>query len=121
MMRLWVRLHCRAVPPGDDDVARELHAYVQQRLPHAEPALALSGAQVERDEFLGNHRNRLGEASRGDARERQAVSFSSAALAAACAASFLLRPSARAMALPPIRTSTTNWRRCGGPISSARR
>jgi hypothetical protein len=28
------------VPPGDDDIARELHAYVQARLPHAEPALA---------------------------------------------------------------------------------
>ena len=43
MLRLWVRLHCRAVPPGDDDIARELHAYVQARLPHAEPALALAG------------------------------------------------------------------------------
>lgn len=43
MLRLWVRLHCRAVPPGDDDIARELHAYVQARLPHGEPALALAG------------------------------------------------------------------------------
>jgi hypothetical protein len=43
MLRLWVRLHCRAVPPGDDDISRELHAYVQARLPHAEPALALAG------------------------------------------------------------------------------
>jgi hypothetical protein len=46
VLRLWVRLHCRAVPPGDDDVARELHAYVQSRLPHAEPALALAGGQA---------------------------------------------------------------------------
>jgi len=46
MLRLWVRLHCRAVPPGDDDIARELHAYVQARLPHAEPALALAGGQA---------------------------------------------------------------------------
>ena len=53
MLRLWVRLHCRPVPPGDDDVARELHAYVQARLPHAEPAMALSGPQVERDKYSG--------------------------------------------------------------------
>jgi len=46
MLRLWVRLHCRAVPPGDDDVARELHAYVQSRLPHAEPALAHAGGHA---------------------------------------------------------------------------
>jgi hypothetical protein len=44
MLRLWVRLHCRAVPPGDDDIALEIHAYVQTRLPHAEPALALAGS-----------------------------------------------------------------------------
>ncbi len=43
MLRLWVRLHCRAVPPSDEDVAREVHAYVLARLPHAEPALALAG------------------------------------------------------------------------------
>jgi len=44
MLRLWVRLHCRAVPPSDEDVAREVHAYVLTRLPHSEPALALAGA-----------------------------------------------------------------------------
>jgi hypothetical protein len=44
MLRLWVRLHCHAVPPSDEDVAREVHAYVLARLPHAEPALALAGA-----------------------------------------------------------------------------
>jgi hypothetical protein len=43
MLRLWVRLHCHAVPPSDEDVAREVHAYVLARLPHAEPALALAG------------------------------------------------------------------------------
>jgi len=53
MLRLWVRLHCRAVPPGDDDVSRELHAYVLSRLPHGEPALALTGPQVERDKYSG--------------------------------------------------------------------
>jgi hypothetical protein len=44
MLRLWVRLHCHAVPPSDEDVAREVHAYVLARLPHPEPALALAGA-----------------------------------------------------------------------------
>ena len=52
MLRLWVRLHCRAVPPADEDIAREVHAYVQARLPHAEPALALSAA-VEREKNWG--------------------------------------------------------------------
>ena len=50
MMRLWVRLHCRATPPSDEDIAREVHAYVIARLPHNEPALALAGApQPDRD------------------------------------------------------------------------
>ena len=54
MLRLWVRLHCRAVPPTEDDIARELHAYVLARLPHAEPALALAGSQpVEREKNWG--------------------------------------------------------------------
>ncbi len=44
MLRLWVRLHCHPVPPSDEDVAREVHAYVLARIPHAEPALALAGA-----------------------------------------------------------------------------
>jgi hypothetical protein len=50
LMRLWVRLHCRAVPPGDDEVAREVHGYVMARLPHSEPALALAGAANATDE-----------------------------------------------------------------------
>jgi len=53
MLRLWVRLHCRAVPPADEDIAREVHAYVQARLPHAEPALALSAAPGEREKNWG--------------------------------------------------------------------
>jgi hypothetical protein len=52
MLRLWVRLHCRPVPPGDEDIARELHAYVQARLPHAEPALALA-TEAEREKSWG--------------------------------------------------------------------
>ena len=56
MMRLWGRLHCRATPPSEEDIAREVHAYVLMRLPHAEPALALAGAQPvegERDKSWG--------------------------------------------------------------------
>jgi hypothetical protein len=49
VLRLWVRLHCRAVPPGDEDIAREVHTYVMSRLPHAEPALALAGAEQSED------------------------------------------------------------------------
>jgi hypothetical protein len=45
LMRLWVRLHGQAAPPGEDDVAREVHAYVMARLPQAEPALAMAGAE----------------------------------------------------------------------------
>jgi hypothetical protein len=56
MMRLWARLHCRATPPSEEDIAREVHAYVLMRLPRAEPALALAGAppaESERDKSWG--------------------------------------------------------------------
>ena len=53
MLRLWVRLHCHAVPPGEEDITRELHAYVLARLPHAEPSLALAGTPAERDKYSG--------------------------------------------------------------------
>jgi hypothetical protein len=44
LLRLWVRLHCRPVPPGVDDVAREVQGYALTRLPQSEPSLALAGA-----------------------------------------------------------------------------
>jgi hypothetical protein len=43
VLRVWVRLHCRPAPPSEDDIAREVHGYVLNRLPHVEPALALAG------------------------------------------------------------------------------
>lgn len=43
LLRLWVRLHCRPVPPSDEDLAREVQAYALARLPRPEPALALAG------------------------------------------------------------------------------
>jgi hypothetical protein len=45
LLRTWVRLHCRATPPSDEDIAREVHSYVLGRLPQTEPALALAGAR----------------------------------------------------------------------------
>ncbi len=43
LLRLWVRLHGRPVPPTVDEVAREVQAYALARLPQAEPSLALAG------------------------------------------------------------------------------
>jgi hypothetical protein len=48
MLRLYVRLHCRATPPTDEEVAREVHTYVLGNLPAVEPALALAGPASER-------------------------------------------------------------------------
>jgi hypothetical protein len=60
MLRVWVRLHCRATAPTEDDLAREVHRYALPRLPHAsesgstpptpapapqpEPAFAMAGS-----------------------------------------------------------------------------
>lgn len=44
MVRLWVRLHCRAVPPSDDDIAREVQGYALATLPRSEPAPAVAPA-----------------------------------------------------------------------------
>jgi hypothetical protein len=45
LLRVWVRLYCRAAAPSEDDVAREIHRYAMPRLPQPqEPALALAAA-----------------------------------------------------------------------------
>ena len=46
LLRVWVRLHCRASAPTEDDLAREVHRYALPRLPHQqrEPALAMAAA-----------------------------------------------------------------------------
>lgn len=44
LTRLWVRLHCRPVPPSVDEVAREVQAYAMARLPQMEPAHAMATA-----------------------------------------------------------------------------
>jgi hypothetical protein len=33
LLRAWVRLHCRATAPSEDDLAREVHRYALPRLP----------------------------------------------------------------------------------------
>jgi hypothetical protein len=51
LLRVWVRLHCRASAPTDDDLAREVHRYALPRLPQGsepkptppEPAFAMAG------------------------------------------------------------------------------
>ena len=52
LLRLWVRLHCRPVPPSADDIAREVQRYAMARLPQAEPvpALAYAGVDASPDE-----------------------------------------------------------------------
>src|SRR6185369_6363085 len=47
VLRLWVRLHCRPVPPTEEDVANEVQRYALARLPHPEAAPALAYAGVE--------------------------------------------------------------------------
>jgi hypothetical protein len=44
LLRTWVRLYGRAMPPADEDLAREVHAYVMARLPGGAPALAAAGS-----------------------------------------------------------------------------
>jgi len=47
LLRVWVRLHCRASAPTEDDLAREVHRYALPRLPQlmAQPerAYAMAG------------------------------------------------------------------------------
>jgi hypothetical protein len=45
LLRVWVRLHCRPMPPTDDDLSREVHRYALPRLPQpTEPALVMASA-----------------------------------------------------------------------------
>jgi hypothetical protein len=52
LLRLWVRLHCRPVPPSEDEVAREVQRYALARVPQPEPtpALAYAGVDVSPEE-----------------------------------------------------------------------
>jgi hypothetical protein len=47
LLRLWVRLYCRPVPPTEDEVAREVQRYAVARVPSREAAPALAYAGVD--------------------------------------------------------------------------
>jgi hypothetical protein len=44
LLRVWVRLHCHATAPTEDDLAREIHRYSLPRLPQQVPALAMAAS-----------------------------------------------------------------------------
>lgn len=44
LLRLWVRLHSRSVPPLEADLARDVQDYALTRLPYVEPVMALADA-----------------------------------------------------------------------------
>jgi hypothetical protein len=47
VLRLWVHLHCRPVPPADEEVAHRVQRYAAGRVPQPEPAPALAYAGVD--------------------------------------------------------------------------
>jgi hypothetical protein len=47
LMRLWVRLNGKSVPPTSESVLNEVHQYALTRVPRREPAVALAYAGVE--------------------------------------------------------------------------
>jgi len=44
LLRVWVRLHCRASAPNEDELAREVHRYALPRLPQSEAPQLAEGA-----------------------------------------------------------------------------
>jgi len=56
LLRLWVRLYCRAQPPTEEELAREVQAYTLARLPHSEPEMALATAAAAAAELAGDER-----------------------------------------------------------------
>lgn len=46
LLRLWVRLHCRTEPPGDETVAREVQTFALARLPMPAATPPLAGARA---------------------------------------------------------------------------
>jgi hypothetical protein len=44
LLRVWVRLHCRASMPSEVELAREVHRYARPRIPAQEPALVMASS-----------------------------------------------------------------------------
>ena len=57
VLRLWVRLHGQATPPGDEDLAREAQEYAVNRFPYLEPALALAESAAAATDSGGRDRS----------------------------------------------------------------
>ena len=57
VLRLWVRLHGQATPPGDEDLAREAQEYAVNRFPYLEPALALAESAAAATDSVGRDRS----------------------------------------------------------------
>src|SRR5262249_32007241 len=47
LLRVWVRLHCHASAPTEDDLAREVHRYALPRLPQSAPPQSTPPLQAE--------------------------------------------------------------------------
>jgi len=48
LVRLYVRLYARPVPPSDADVVREVRAYAQSRMPMAAAPVASAAVLADR-------------------------------------------------------------------------
>tara|TARA_B100001123_G_scaffold438925_1_gene574744 strand:- start:3093 stop:4100 length:1008 start_codon:yes stop_codon:yes gene_type:complete len=49
LLRVWVRLHCHTMPPGPDEVVREVQEYAAERIPKEEPAQAPAYSDIARE------------------------------------------------------------------------
>lgn len=58
VLRLWVRLHGEAKPPGEEDLAREAQEYAVHRFPYMEPAMASAEAPAATTDDMGRNRDR---------------------------------------------------------------
>ena len=93
LMRLWVRLHCRPMPPSDEDIAREVHGYVMGRLPPPNRRSPWPARPAPRPARRAGASSRSIEDGRSPSFVASRTPIAVAlAFAAACAASFLLDP-----------------------------
>ena len=115
---------------GEDHVLHRLAAHRHRRLLAERPQDRVGDVRLARAVGADDHAHArtefqpgpLGERLEALQRDRLEVHYcssaSSAAWAASCSASFLLRPVPRATSTPPIDAVISNVRSCGGPCSS---